>query len=77
MSWHATELCCVLIVALMMMTSSVFCFELLPKGKLIQSGRLVIGSSGSTSETEDGLLKKTNDQHLGDTNGYQSDQPAT
>lgn len=75
MSWQETELWCVLIVTLMM-TSSVFCLEILPKGKLIQSGSLVIGSSGSTSETEDGLLKKTNDEHLGDTNGYQSDQPA-
>ncbi|TSY83927.1 hypothetical protein Baya_13864 [Bagarius yarrelli] len=54
----------------------VFCLEMLLEGKLWQSGSLAIGSIGSNNESEDGVFKKMPDEHLGDMNGYQADQPA-
>ncbi|KAF4090656.1 hypothetical protein AMELA_G00054580 [Ameiurus melas] len=48
--------------------------QIVPKGKLVQAGRLIIDSSRITNETKDDIVK-VHDEYAGDTNGYQSDQP--
>ncbi|XP_053530165.1 uncharacterized protein LOC108254853 isoform X2 [Ictalurus punctatus] len=61
-------------LAVLILISSAFCL-VVPKGKLVQTGRLIIGSSRITNETKNGIVKKVHDEYAGDTNGYQSDQP--
>ncbi|XP_034169964.2 uncharacterized protein LOC113539691 isoform X2 [Pangasianodon hypophthalmus] len=74
MLWQEKETCFMVMVVLMLI-SSAFCLEIAPQGKSVQFGRLLIGSSKTTNETKDGVVKKVYDEYAGDTNGYQSDQP--
>ncbi|XP_026791326.3 uncharacterized protein LOC113539620 isoform X1 [Pangasianodon hypophthalmus] len=74
MLWQEKEMCSV-VIAVLMLISSAFCLEIAPQGKSVQFGRLLIGSSKTTNETKDGVVKKVYDEYAGDTNGYQSDQP--
>ncbi|XP_058229889.1 mucin-5AC-like [Hemibagrus wyckioides] len=74
MLWQKTEKC-FMILAVLMLTSSICCLEILPNGKSIRSGRLIIGSSRTTSPNKDDL-KMLHDKYVGDSNGFQSDQPA-
>ncbi|MCJ8744290.1 hypothetical protein PDJAM_G00116930 [Pangasius djambal] len=74
MLWQEKETCFIVMIVLMLIFSA-FCLELVPKGKSVQFGRLIIGSSRTTNETKDGVVKKVYDEDAGDTNGYQSDQP--
>ncbi|KAF4090629.1 hypothetical protein AMELA_G00054570 [Ameiurus melas] len=60
-------------IAVLTLIPSAFCL-VVPKGKLVQAGRLIIGSSRITNGTKDDIVK-VHDEYAGDTNGYQSDQP--
>lgn len=74
MLWQKIEMC-FMILAVLMLACSIFCLETLPNGKSVQSGRLIIGSSRTTSPNKD-HLKMLRDKYVGDSNGSQSDQPA-
>lgn len=66
---------CVLLISVLLLTSSAFRLETIPRGKSVQFGRLIIGSSRTTNETRNGIVKKLHDENAGDTNGYPPDQP--
>ncbi|XP_060713546.1 uncharacterized protein LOC132837746 [Tachysurus vachellii] len=74
MLWQISEIC--LMALAILSCTSVFCLETLRKGKSIQSGRLIIGSSKTTNENKDDLLKKLHDKYVQDLSGNQSNQPA-
>ncbi|KAK3536910.1 hypothetical protein QTP86_027075 [Hemibagrus guttatus] len=56
MVWQKPEIC-FMELAVLMLIPSIFCLELIPNGKSVQSGRLIIGSSGATSQNKDDLKK--------------------
>ncbi|KAF4090624.1 hypothetical protein AMELA_G00054520, partial [Ameiurus melas] len=72
MVWQKRETWFMFIAVLTLIPSAFFL--VVPKGKLVQAGRLIIGSSRITNETKDDIVK-VHDEYAGDTNGYQSDQP--
>lgn len=65
----------VLLISVLLLISSAFPLETIPRGKSVQFGRLIIGSSRTANETKNGIVKKLHDENAGDINGYQSDQP--
>lgn len=65
---------CLMVISVLMLISLAFCLEILPEGKSVQVGRLIIGSSRTTNDSKDGILKKLYDEHAGDIKDYQSDQ---
>lgn len=74
MLWQKSEIC--FMVLAILGCTSVFCLETLRKGKSIQSGRLIIGSSKTTNENKDDLLKKLHNKYVQNISGNLSNQPA-
>ncbi|XP_017305710.2 uncharacterized protein LOC108254852 [Ictalurus punctatus] len=73
MLWRKQK--CLMLMAVLILSLSVFFLEAVPKGNAVQAGRLIMGSSRATNEPKDDLVKRIHDEHAGDANGYQSDQP--
>lgn len=73
MLWQRLEIC-FMILAVLVLTCSIFCLEIFPNGRSVQSGRLIIDSSRTTSPNKDDL-KMLHGKYVGDRNGSQSDQP--
>lgn len=65
-----------LIMVVLLLNSSVLCFEAVHKGNSGQSGRFIIGSNTTTNTPKDGVFLKMHDEHATHVNGYQSDQLA-